>query len=104
MFWICIEEGVDVLAVAEQHLDRAKAISGPHHTNAGWGWKGAGRGHSEWRGQLAPTVQRDIPHHMASCSAYKAEERGKEKDVQSDDICLPKTPIHVVEPGFPGDC
>jgi len=52
-------------------------------------------------GQLTQADQRDIPCHMMSCSAMKPG-RGQ-WDIQSDGVYLPKLPLHVVEPCFPGD-
>lgn len=48
----------------------------PPHQRGGWGctrsWEGT------QLGQLTPADQRDIPDHMASCSAHKSgEEEGK---------------------------
>lgn len=55
-------------------------------------------------GQLSPTDQRDIPDHMISCSIYKAGgRRRKAGDIWSDGVFLPKSPLGVMEPGFPGD-
>lgn len=39
-------------------------------------------------GQLTPTVPRDIPHQIASCSAYKAGEK-EQGNTWNDFICLP---------------
>lgn len=40
---------------------------------------------------------------MASSSAHKAGERGKEvEDSQSDGVYFPKSPLNMVEPCFTG--
>ena len=55
-------------------------------------------------GQLTPTDQRDIPDYMTACSAIERWGKKKEEgDVQSDGVCLPESPLHVMEPCFPGD-
>jgi len=57
-------------------------------------------------GQLTPADRRDIPHRMTSCSAYKSGEgegTGGGEDVQSDGVCLPRSPLHVMELCFAGD-
>jgi len=47
------------------------------HQGVGWGctrnWEGT------QLGQLTPTDQRDIPCHITSCSAYKADGRRKKR-------------------------
>lgn len=61
--------------------------------------------HKELRGiepgQLALTDQRDIPHHMASGSAYLIA--GRKGLFVSDGVCLLKQLSDVMEPSFHGD-
>ena len=76
MFWTCDENSVDNTGMFALLLSSAYTESRPFllltppHQQEGWGctrtWEGT------QLGQLTPTDQRDIPHHMASCSAYKA--------------------------------
>ena len=60
------------LVTAQQGLHRVKAFSASHPTppvsRVGVHKKLEGT----WLGQLTPTDQRDIPHLMTSCSAYKS--------------------------------
>jgi len=77
----------------------------PPHQRVGWGcirsWEGT------QPGQLTPADQRDVPYRRMSCSAYKAEGRrrkGRTLSVMAfDGICLPKQPLRLMEPCFPGD-
>lgn len=73
----------------------ASQPTSPHHW-AGWGctrsWEGT------HQGQLAPADQREIPDHMASCSAHKKWRKKKEgRKVHCDVICLLKSPLGVME-------
>lgn len=54
-------------------------------------------------GQLALADQKDIPYCMMSCSAIKAKGGKKVQDVQNYGVCLPKWPLCVREPCFPGN-
>lgn len=79
MFWICDESSV---------INCSASTTNPHQ-QAGWGytrnWVGMQSEH------MATTDKRDIPHHMASCSAYKAGETKKKQEyVQHYSVCLPK--------------
>ena len=107
MYWICAENSVDntgMFVTAEQCLHRAKAFSASHPTPP-VSRQGV---HKELGGDTArtadPNDQRDIPYHMTSRSAYKAGGRRRKRgDIQSDGVCLPKSPLCVMEPCFPGD-
>lgn len=48
-------------------------------------------------GKLIPDDQKDAPYHMASCSACRAGGRRKKGDVWSVDICLPKSPLPMLQ-------
>lgn len=66
----------------------------------GWGAPGAGGAQP---GQLTQTGQRDVPYHMATCSAIKAVVKEQEGgDNGSDGVCLPKKSLHVLSPAFLG--
>jgi len=55
---------------------------------AGWGAKGAGRGHSrDSHPQLTPGIFHTTGHHAQQIKWRKKKEGG---DVHSDAICLPK--------------
>ena len=76
MFWICAENSIDntemfLLLLSSAYIEsRPFLLLTPPHQWAGWRctrrWEGT------QPGQLTPADQRDIPYHMASCSAYKA--------------------------------
>ena len=108
LFWICAGNSVDntgrfSLLLSSAHTEsRPFLLLTPPHQRVGWGctrsWEGT------WLGQLTPTVQRDIPYHMVSCSAYTAGgRRRKGGDIRSGGVCLPKSSLGVMEPCFPGD-
>ena len=67
------------------------------------GWRGTGSWEGTQLGQLTQTDQRDMPDHRMSGSAYKLGKKKEWGDVQSDGVCLPKSPLRVMEPCFPGD-
>jgi len=58
--------------------------------------QGAVRGHSQ---ELTQTGQRDVPHHMASCSAITGRVK-EEENIWSDSVCLPKQLLHMMSPAF----
>ena len=108
MFWIWAENSVDNTEMFSLLLSSAYTearpflLLTPPHQRLGWGYT------RSWEatqlGQRTPTDQRDIPYHMTSCSAYRAGgRRRKGGDIWSDGICLPKSPLRVTEPCFPGD-
>ena len=76
MFCICDENSVDNTGWEVLRQSQGLFCFSPHPTSeqAG-GVQGVGQGTQP--GQLTPTDQRDIPDHMASCSAYKAGGRRK---------------------------
>ena len=93
--WICAGNSADNTGVFQLSLSsactepRPSLPRTPPHQRAGWGctrsWEGT------QLGQLTPTDQRDVPHHMASHSAYRAGgRRRKWGHIQSDGVCLPK--------------
>jgi len=93
MFWICAENRVDLfsgmkhrdvqLLLIRAHTEwRPFLLLTPPLQGAGWGYT---RGWEGTRpGELTPTDQRDIPCHMASCSACKAEGKKEERGGHSE--------------------
>jgi len=72
------------------------------HQRVGWGctriWEGT------QPGQLTAAGQTDMPYDMTSYSAIKCWGKKKQGwNVQSDGICLPESPLHVMEACFAGD-
>lgn len=72
VFWICAENcagntGMFQLLLSTACTEPGFLLLTPAHQRAGWGCMG------NWEetqlGQLIPVDQRDIPYHMASCSA-----------------------------------
>lgn len=52
-------------------------------------------------GQLTQDDQRDIPDHMALCSAIKTGGKKMEAgDIGNDGVCLLKKQLHVMSPAF----
>jgi len=102
VFRICAESSV--LVTAEQCLHGIKAFSASYTTpppsRLGVHKKLGG----DTAGTTIPVDQRDIPDHTTSCSAMKSwGKRGEGGDTWSDGVCLPKQPLCVMEPCFPGD-
>ena len=74
----------------------------PPHQRAGWGCRSSWEGTQLW--ELTPAGQRDFPYRTVSRSAYKAGGKKEEGgNVQNYSTCLPQSPLHVMEPCFPGD-
>lgn len=66
-----------------------------------WGvWGHARSWDRTQQGQLPSAVQRDIPDTMISCLAWKIGRKGRWV-VWSKDICLPKSPLYVIEHCLP---
>ena len=79
MFCICAENSVDntgmfslLLSSAYTESRRLLLLTPPHQRV---GWEGTRSWERTQLGQLTATDQRDIPHHMTSCLAYKARGR-----------------------------
>jgi len=79
------------LVIVEWCLERVRDFSAAHPSapvtrlGCASSWEGT------QLGQLTPTDQRDISHHMMSCPAYKVRgRRRKGWDIQSYDVCLLK--------------
>jgi len=108
MFWICAGNSVDYIEIFSLLLSSAHTASRPFlllvlpHQQVGWGCTRSREGTQS--GQPTPAGQTDMPYGMTSCSAYKVGARRRKKgDVQSDGVCLPKSPLHMMEPCCPGD-
>lgn len=66
-------------------------------------WVGSGQEVGrEQSGQLTPTDQRDIPHHLILCSAViTGGKMEKGKDIHGYSTCLPKQSLDLLRPSFP---
>lgn len=104
MFCVCAGNSVDNSGMFSLLLNSActgSRLLTPLHQQGVWGWTRICEGIH--LGQLTPSDQRDIPDHIASCSAYKTGKEGWREDVQSKVVFFPKTPLSVMEPCFSGD-
>lgn len=80
MFWVYAENTVDNLGMFQLLLSRAftvKSSTAPHLTESRLGVHEDLGG--DTAGQLILTDLRDIPNHMASCSACKAGGRRRNR-------------------------
>lgn len=82
MFWICAGSSTDNTGLFLLLLSRAHRTSRPLlFLTPPHQWAGQGCTRSQRRqtqpGQLTTAVQRDTPHYMASCSAWKLSEWGR---------------------------
>lgn len=84
MCWFCVGNCVDnsgnVFVTVEQCWLREKAFSSSHPCHQGGCWGCTGKWEGTQQGQLTPANPRDIPHHMASCAAYKSGGRRRQED------------------------
>ena len=65
---------------------------------SGLGAQGLG---GDTAGTAAPSDPRDVPHHRVSCSVTKLGEKGGGRgDIRRDGVCLPQSPLRVMEPCF----
>jgi len=103
MFWICAGNGVNrgMLSLLLSSAYKVEAFPASHTTLPA---RRLGV-HKKLGGDTAGTAEQgDIPCHMTSCSAIKAEgQEGGRGDVQGYGVCLPKSLLHVMKPGFRGD-
>lgn len=106
MVWICAGNTIDNSGIFLLLLNSTSTewrfflLLTPLHQQGVWGWTRIWK----WTqvGQLTPSDQRDTPDCMASSSAYKSGEEGRE-DVQSNVVFVLKTPLNGMEPCFLGD-
>lgn len=89
MFPLLLSRIYQYKVVSAPHLEPVSRLGG--HKNLG-----------TQPGQLTPPDHRNIPCHMLSCSAHKAGGGEGREDIQSC-VCLPKWPLHTIEPCCPGD-